>query len=82
MAKLRVIAHRRVDIQDARFADKCIFADGNRSGVNEVGLRPVTQQDRVLAQHCIAADTEHIGADWDNPRMDDGIVSDLRAKQA
>src|SRR5688572_28375643 len=50
MTELRVVAHRGIDIDDARLADEGIAADVDRADVNEVGLRAIAENDRVLAQ--------------------------------
>ena len=67
MTELRVVAHRGVDVEHARFADEGVAADLDRSGMDEVRLRAVAQQDGVLAQDGVVADRHHVGADRDEP---------------
>jgi hypothetical protein len=82
MSELRVVAHRRADVQHAGFADERIAADLDRSGMNEIGLGPVAQQNGILAQDRVFADGDEVGADRDAPTVDHNVRSDPRTQQA
>jgi hypothetical protein len=71
--ELGVVTHGRADIQHAGLADKGVAADLDRSGMDEIGLRAVAQQDGVLAQDGVVADGDEVGADRDEPALEDDI---------
>src|SRR5438045_6006233 len=82
MAELRAVAHRSVDVDHARFADEGIRADLDRADVNEVRLRAIAEDDRILAQDCVVADGQQVGANRTMAGADDDAAADLRAHQA
>src|SRR5947207_14169307 len=50
VAELRIVAHRGVDIDHARFADKGVRSDLDGADVDEIRLCAVAENDRILAQ--------------------------------
>src|SRR3954453_7974576 len=81
MSELRVVAHGRADVQHAGFADECIAADIDRTGMNEIRLGTVAQHDGILAEDRVCADGDEVGADWDNPTIDHDVRADPRTQQ-
>ncbi len=82
VTELRAVAHRGVDVDHAGFADERVAADLDRADVNEVRLRAITENDRILAQDGVVADRYHVGANRGELRIDDDVAADPRAHQA
>ena len=63
MTELRVVAHRSVDVEHAPFADERVAADRHRADMDEVRLRAIAEQARVLADDGVVTDRHKVGTD-------------------
>ena len=82
MTELRVVAHRSVDVKDARFADVRVAADRHRAHMDEVRLRAIPEQDRVPADDGVVTYCHKVGTDRRVPTAQDHVVADPGAHQA
>ena len=80
VTELRAIAHGRIDVEHAPFADERVPAEGHRSGLEPSRLCPVTVEDRFPADHGPCADREEVGAYRHAPGEDHDAGPDFRAQ--
>ena len=82
MTELRVVAHRSVDVEHAPFADERVAADRHRAHMDEVRLRAIAEQARVLADDGVVTDRHKVGTDRRVPAAQDHVAADPGAHQA
>src|SRR5712671_7920832 len=82
MPELRAVLDRGVDTEHARLTDKDIVANADRAGVDQVRLRPITEQRAVAPDDRIVANRDEIRAHWNKPRLHHGAAADPGAEQA
>ena len=81
MAELRAVAHLGVDVEHAPLADECVPTDPHRAGVDVAGLGAKAEHRGLLAQDGVVANRNEVRADWHGARLDDRVVTELRAKK-
>ena len=82
MTKLRVVAHRSVDVEHAPFADERVVADRHRAHMDEVRLRAIAEQHRAPADDGVVTDRHKVGTDRGVPAAQDHVAADPGAHQA
>ena len=82
MTELRVVAHRSVYVEHAPFADERVAADRHRADMDEVRLRAIAEQDRVVADDGVVTDRHKVGTDRRDPAAQDHVAADPGAHQA
>ena len=81
VTELRAVAHRRVDIEHGFLADENVPSEGDRSGLDSPRVCPVTEEERLPADHRPGADGEQIGAHRHTPGEDRDARPDFRAQR-
>ena len=82
MAELGTIPDPGVDIHGAADTHEGVLADGQRSGVNVAGLRPVAEDHRFLAQDRVVADRYEVRTHGHGAAFDDGVFPKPGAEKA
>ena len=81
VTELGPIAHGRVDVEHAPFADEHVPAEGHRSDLDSPGLCPVAVEERLFADHRPCVDRQEIGTYRHTPGEDHGSGPDFRAQR-
>ena len=82
MTKLRVVAHRSVDVEHTPFADERVAADRHRPHMDEVRLRAIAKQARFVADDGVVTDRHKVSTDRRELAAQDHVAADPGAHQA
>lgn len=63
VAQLSSVADRGADVEDGLLAHEDVPAEGDRAGADPARVRPVAEEQGVLADHRAGADGQQVGAD-------------------